>query len=142
MYLARAVAYARNAPKQFTPVDGDPKDDPHLEREFTVDMDSHVICHSDVEGFYVPIDFRHPIFDDHIWGGWLGSSQRALAELVRTAPLLEIPLRKGKLSDKEAKLIAEEKDRAHPCWRERRVWLKFFEAARHSIDFGTAISFG
>jgi hypothetical protein len=105
-------------------------------------MDSHIICHSDVEGFYVPIDFRDPIYDDRIWGEWLGSSQRALAELVLAAPLLGIPLRKGRLSDKAARLIAEEEDDAHPCWRERRVWLKFFEAARLSVEYGTAISFG
>jgi hypothetical protein len=142
-FLARAIAYARQAPKEFTPVgDNDPKEDRRLEHEFTVYMDSHIICHSDVEGFYVPVDFHNPIYDDRIWGEWLGSSQRALAELVLAAPLLGIPLRKGKLSDKAARLIAEEDDGAHPCWRERRVWLKFFEAACHSIAFGTAISFG
>ena len=58
------------------------------------------------------------------------------------SPLLGIRLRRGKLSDQAARVIAEEPDGAHPCWRERRVWLKFFEAARNSIAFGTAIRFG
>jgi hypothetical protein len=31
---------------------------------------------------------------------------------------------------------------AHPCWRERKVWLKFFEAAWLSLEFGTGVVFG
>jgi hypothetical protein len=142
-YFARAIAYARQAPTEFTPVGKeDPAADRRLDRERSVAMDSHIICHSDCEGFYVPVDFTDPIYDDRIWGEVLGSSQRALAELVLAAPLLGIPLRRGKLSDKAARLIAEEEDGTHPCWRERRVWLKFFEAAHNSIALGTAISFG
>jgi hypothetical protein len=52
-----------------------------------------------------------------------------LAELVLAAPLLRVPVRDGELSDEAARVIAEESDGAHPCRRERRVWLKFFEAA-------------
>jgi hypothetical protein len=142
-FFVRAIAYARQAPKEFTPVGKeDPAKDKRLDRELSVKMDSHIICHSECEGYYVPVDFPNPICDDRVLGGWLGSSQGALAELVLAAPLLEIPLRKGKLSDKAARVIAEEDEGACPCWRERRVWLKFFEAARNSIAFGTAISFG
>jgi hypothetical protein len=142
-FFVRAIAYARQAPEEFTPVgEEDPAEDRLLDRELSVEMDSHIICHSECEGYYVPVDFPDPICDDRVLGGWLGSSQGALAELVLAAPLLAIPLRKGKLSDKAARVLAEEDEGAHPCWRERRVWLKFFEAARNSIAFGTAISFG
>lgn len=142
-HFARAVAYARQAPAEFTPVDReDPAADRRLDRERSVAMDSHVICHSESEGYYVPVDFRDPIYDDRVAGGVLGSSQRAVAELVAVAPLLGVPLRSGALGDRTARAIAREPDGAHPCWRERRVWLKFFEAARNSVAFGTAISLG
>ncbi len=49
----------------------------------------------------------------------VGSSPRALAELVLTAPLLGIPLKRKKLSDKQAQALAQEEREAHPCWRER-----------------------
>jgi hypothetical protein len=142
-YFGRAIAYARQAPNEFTPLGrGDPAADRRLDRERSVAMDSHIICHSDCEGYYVPVDFRDPIYDDRAVGRVLGSSQRVLAELVLAAPLLGIPLRSGELSDEAAREIAEELEGAHPCWRERRVWLKFFEAARNSVAFGTAIVFG
>jgi hypothetical protein len=114
-YFARAIAYARQAPTEFTPVGReDPAADRRLDRERSVAMDSHIICHSDCEGFYVPIDFRHPIYDDRIWGEVLGSSQRALAELVLAAPLLGIPLRKG---NGFPAALARELDRSR--WRRR-----------------------
>jgi hypothetical protein len=141
-YFARAIAYARQAPTEFTQVGReDPAKDKRLDRERSVKMDSHIICHSDCEGYYVPVDFPDPIYDDRICGGVLGSSQRALAELVLAASLLGIPLRGGELSDEAARVIAEEPEGAHLCWRERQVWLKFFEAARNSIAIGTAIVF-
>jgi hypothetical protein len=143
-YLARAIAYARQAPGEFRPArEGeDPAKDRRLDRERSVAMASHVICHSDSEGFYVPIDFPEPIHDDRVVGGVLGSSQRALAELVLAAPLLGVPLRDGELSDEAARAIAEETRGAHPCWRERQVWLKLFEAARLSVQLRTAVVFG
>jgi hypothetical protein len=62
-YLRRAVAFARQAPEQFCPVaEGEnPADDARIDRELSVVLDSHLICHSDCEGFYVPIDFPEPL---------------------------------------------------------------------------------
>jgi hypothetical protein len=147
-YLRRAVAFARQAPEEFHPVkDGeDPANDEKIDRELSVIMDSHVICHSDSEGFYVPLDFPEPLYDnrdaDGLVGGILGSSQRALQELVQAAPLLSIPVRDGDLSDDEANLILQEEEGSHPYWIERYAWLYFFDRLRASIAIRSAVVFG
>jgi hypothetical protein len=145
-YLRRALAYARQAPDEFHPVpEGEkPTADAWLDEEQFSYMDSHIICHSDCEGFYVPIDFPKPLYDDGdygVVGRILGSSIRGLAELGQVAPLLGISLQDGVLSDREAAVIAQEMDVSQPYWIERQVWLTFFEALRNSIEFGTAVVF-
>jgi hypothetical protein len=145
-YLRRAIAFARQAPDQFCPVaeDADPSADERLDREYSVFLDSHLICHSDTEGFYVPIDFPEPLYEDQegeLPGGILGSSQRALQEVCQAAPLLGIPLEDGKLSDEAARSIAKEEYRPNCYWIERQVWLTMFEALRHSLEFKCAVEF-
>lgn len=137
-YLRRAVAYARQAPKEFAPnLPGDPTLDPRVDRELSVLMDSHLICHSDGDGFYVPIDFPEPLYSDN---GVLGSSQAAMRELVLVAPLLGIRLKKGRLPD----AVADElnTDRDNPLRTERYVWFKLFERFRFSIEAGAVVTFG
>jgi hypothetical protein len=147
-YLRRAVAFARQAPNQFCPVaEGEnPANDERIDEELSVVMDSHLICHSDCEGFYVPFDFPVPLYDDQeeggLPGGIMGSSQRALQETMQAASLLGIPLVEGNLSDDAAKHIAEEPDGSHLYWIERKVWLTMFEAFRHSIEYKCAVVFG
>ncbi|MFF7454436.1 hypothetical protein [Kitasatospora sp. NPDC008115] len=55
---------------------------------------SHLICHADNAGYYVPVDFADPLFlpaDAGVAGaGMVGSSQRLLHELVGLAPALGI----------------------------------------------------
>ncbi len=146
-YLRRAVAFARQAPEEFcpTPQDWDPGTDERMDRELSVSMDSHLICHSDCEGFYVPTDFPEPLYSTKeikIQGAILGSSQRTLQEVRQAAPLLGIRLVKGNLSDAAARKIAEEEDGAHPYWIERKVWLTMFEAFRLSVEYKSAVVFG
>jgi hypothetical protein len=147
-YLRRAVAHAMRGRKKLTPCTGDPMEDDLYDRVL-FSCESHVICHSDCGGFYVPIDFPEPLYDDLpdddddcIEGGILGSSQGAMRELVLVAPLLKIRLTRGRLSDKEAAKIDKEEEGDTPFGTERYVWLKFYEAARLSIEYGTAIVFG
>lgn len=147
-YLRRALAFARQAPDEFCPApDGwNPSEDERLDDELSIHMDSHLICHSDTEGFYVPIDFPEPLYDDEEGkipgGGILGSSQHALQEIIQVAPLLGIPLKVGHLSDEVAKSIAHEADESHPYWIERKVWLTMYEAFRRSIEYKCAVVFG
>lgn len=139
-YLRRAVAYARHAPDKFTPSTGDPTEDPLVEDELCVHMDSHLICHSDGDGFYVPIDFPEPLYDDAEPGiGTLGSSHAAMRELVLVALLLGIRLDGNELPDAVADEINAERD--GPLRAERYVWLKLFERFRQSIEQKAAVWF-
>lgn len=145
-HLRRAVAYARRAPEKFAQIDRDqePSKDPYIDRELSVWMDSHLICHSDGEGFYVPIDFPEPLYAEaefSITGDIVGSSQRLLAELIQAAPLLEIHLEEhGRLSDEEAANLRDLD--SHRYGLERLVWFAYYEAARASVEYKTVISFG
>lgn len=140
-YLRRAVAYARHAPKRFTPCTGDPTADPLVDRELSVHFDSHLICHSDCDGFYVPIDFPEPLYEDAGTGiGQLGSSHAALRELVLTAPVLGIRLRNGALPDAVADELNAERD--GPLRTERYAWFKFYERFRRSVEQEAAAWFG
>lgn len=146
-YLRRAVAFARQAPDEFRPLAAgdDPTTDSRVDREIFVMMDSHLICHSDCEGYYVPIDFPDPLYDDRggkLPGGILGSSQQAMRELLLTAPLLGIRAPEGVLADEGAAEIANEPERANPYWIERKVWLELFDRLSYGIEHKSAVSFG
>jgi hypothetical protein len=52
---------------------------------------SHLMCHSDAEGYYVPIDFELVIFDKDV-GGWLGSSIWLKQELEELAEKMRFEL--------------------------------------------------
>jgi hypothetical protein len=92
----------------------------------------------------VPVDFPDPLADPEgrLPGRVLGSSQRALADLVRTAPLLGVRLEGRELSDAAAWVIAKKPDGSHPYWIERKVWLAMFEAFRLSVEHGCAVVYG
>lgn len=145
-YLHRAVAYARRAPNEFRPIsEGEnPRKDKRIDAELYTFAESHLICHSDTEGYFVPIDFPDVLVDQEgrLPGRILGSSQQVLVELVRTAPLLGIQLERQNLSDEAAWAIAKEPDESHPHWIERKVWLAMFEAFRLSVEHGCAVVFG
>ena len=134
-YLRRAFARVREG-QPLTPVapGDDPLDDPVVESATDM-MDSHLLCHSDAEGFYVPVDFARILVDadDRVPGGLVGSTYRLMAELVEVAPALGIALVDGRLSDADAARLAAENDEQAPYWRERLVWLALYESARVSI---------
>ena len=146
-YLRRAYArQAKDAQWMATPLaDGDdPANNPALEEQ-SESLGSHLVCHSDAEGFYLPIDFPDPLFADSpesdVPGGIVGSSQRLLAELVLVAPALGITLREGQLSDAEADRIDGLASSEEGLHRELSSWLALFEAARLSVENKTAVVF-
>ena len=117
-------------------------DDAYVEEESMM-MTSHLLCHSDSEGYYIPVDFQDVIFDDTLPGGMLGSSQRLREELIEVAPKLGISINQTSVSDSEvARLnqIAVGEDEVL-FFRECCVWLALFEACRVSIECRTAICF-
>jgi hypothetical protein len=103
-------------------------------------MDSHLLMHSDAEGFYVPQSFRDPICDDRVPGGFVGSSQRLRYELYRVGPGIGIPIKNGKLPPEVEEKLAH-LDGPDPLLREKMVWFALFEATRISIDHKTLIVF-
>ncbi len=121
----------------------DPADDPLLEDEYAM-MRSHLICHSDAEGFYLPVDFEDILFDDRdeIPGGIVGSSLALLAELTDLAPALGISLDEGVLGDDEAARLKDDIETEEGIWIEKVVWLSLYESARLSVAHRTAILFG
>ncbi|MGK5073177.1 hypothetical protein [Janthinobacterium sp. ZB1P44] len=144
--LRRAYAQARlDAQWRATPLaEGeDATQDPVLEAAQD-DFDSHLICHSDCEGFYFPLVFEEVIFADEenaLLGGMLGSSYSLRAELVTVAPALGIFLLGDELSDEEAARINARIDDEDGLERELIAWLAAYEACRLSIEHKTAIVF-
>lgn len=147
-YLRRAYAHRASSPGWMaTQVeDGvDPSEDPVVE-DVLYSSQSHLVCHSDAEGFYVPVDFDEVLYsepddDEQLAGGMLGSSYRLLDELVLVAPALGISLVDGQLSDAEAERIGKLIDADEGLYREYVSWLRLYESARLSIAHKTAIVF-
>lgn len=106
-------------------------------------FDSHLLMHSDAEGFYVPVEFDEPIFSDDVPGAMLGSSPRLLRELVKVAPFLSIELdATGELTGgARQKLLDADANENTPYYREYVVWHSLYEAARLSIAHQTMIVF-
>jgi hypothetical protein len=127
-----------------TPAGEDPTEDEVLDEEMYM-FASHLLCHSDCGGFYIPIEFDEILVDDdkhdRIPGGLLGSSYRLMAELIAIAPKLGIELDCGHLSEAEAAKIDRECEAQTGLWIEKIVWLSLFEASRSSIKHKTAICF-
>lgn len=146
-YLRRAYAHRSANPSWMAqPLDHnvDPAADPLVDDELCL-MCSHLICHSDAEGFYFPIDFSDVLFadseDSSLPGGMLGSSYRLLEELEVVAPALGIRLIDGRLPDEEAARINELARSGEGIYRELCSWLALHEAGRLSIELKTAIVF-
>lgn len=146
-YLRRAYAHRLADPSWIaSPLQDnlDPADDPLVQDELDL-LRSHLICHSDAEGFYLPIDFADVLIEDadepSLPGAMLGSSYRLLEELCLVAPTLGIRLSDGQLADDEAARIDALAGRGNGIHRELCAWLALYEAARLSIELKTAIVF-
>ena len=141
-YLRRAYALMRLG-RQVSPVSGDDltSADEQIIEEVTMQMDSHLLCHSDVEGLYVPVEFMDPIIDDQLAGATLGSSQKLRKELVEVASSIDINLEEDQLGPEQLAQLDDEANEGHRFETERVVWLTLFEAAAASIEHKTAILF-
>jgi len=144
-YLRRAFAYTR-ANKPVTPMeDGcDPALDPVLDDEYSLHMDSHLCCHSDAEGFYLPLEMPVLYGDDHLHvaGGMVGSSIGLLRELRTVASAIGVVFDGEQLPDDVAVRVHDES--AHEktaLWREQMVWLALWSNATVSARAKTAIVF-
>lgn len=142
-YLRRYYAYAVSKPDWIPTLvkdNQDPASDLVYQEEMLM-FYSHLLCHSDSEGFYLPIKFDEVIFDGRIPGEILGSSYQLLKELEQIAPKLDIKLTNNILSKEEAERINNLAESQEGFFREYSTWIALYEAARLSIENKTAISF-
>ena len=144
-YLRRAYAHAHAGAKSVPPCpDGeDPAADELIDEELTMHMDSHLVCHSDCEGFYVPIDFADVLYSPdelEIPGCMVGSSVALLRELRLVAEPLGIELTRSAPTARTLADLAAIDD-THPLWRERLVWQTLWVNASASVERRTAIVF-
>lgn len=144
-YLRRAYALVLRG-RPVTPVAGRLTEaDEELILDETSMLSSHLLCHSDTAGYYVPLALGDPLFLDEgervAGGGMVGSSRALLAELRQVAPAIGVRLEPdGSLSDAEARRLYDTAD-DHPFSREQTVWLTLHEACVDSLATGAAIVF-
>jgi hypothetical protein len=141
-YLRRAVAY-QLCEEPLMPATAHPDKDELLAEEYYM-LRSHLICHSDSAGFYLPLDFSDPVYDTkatRVAGGVVGSSFAVRRELQAVAPLLGIELLDGALPKAQAAQIANEAEGENAFWIERQVWLALYDSVDFSLQHGTAIVF-
>lgn len=140
-YLRRAYALQHNGDK-VTEVDGDiSTQDEALIDDLSQKMSSHLLCHSDAEGYYVPQDFSQVILSDELPGVLLGSTNRLWNELKEVAPHLRIELVDGMLTPGTEQALREFNE-DHPFHRERVAWFALYENCQYSLQFKTLITFG
>ncbi|GAA1959687.1 hypothetical protein [Kitasatospora viridis] len=138
--LGEPVTPARRvSPEQY-------EEDLELVDEETYLFDSHLLCHSDCEGYYIPVDLGDPLFlpaDSGVPGGaMVGSSQNLLTELHSFAPALGIhPNPDGSLPPAEAARLATLLD-DEPFEPELFTWHQLHQACHASVASGRAIVFG
>jgi hypothetical protein len=114
----------------------------NLVQDVAIDlMDSHLLSHSDAEGFYLPQAFRDLLCDDRLPGGFAGSLPQLLKELERVAPAIGIQLENGILPPVEEDKLARIDDDADPFYREKIVWFSLYEAAKLCMVHGTLLVF-
>jgi len=139
-YLRRAYAlvFKGRPVTPVTSVEEMARDDHHVEGVAS-NLTSHLLCHDDNQGYYVPARFNDPVF---IRGdlGFVGSSHELLRELLVVAPAIGITLQPdGTLDDATAEALLE--NDGDPYAIEQTAWLTLHEACRASIEHGNAIVF-
>jgi hypothetical protein len=143
-YLRRAYAL-RFEGRPVTPVvNGDLSDGDRYVADASSMLSSHLLCHSDSAGYYVPVPVDDPLFlpreSGIAGGGMVGSSHGLLKELIRIAPDIGVRLEgDATLNDAEAQRLLD--NQADPYRIEQMVWLTLHEACRASIESGQPIIF-
>jgi hypothetical protein len=139
-YLRRVYALHR-LQKEITPTNGELNDkDDSFVAEVTDLMDSHLLCHSDAEGYYVPIEFDEVIFSDDLPGAMLGSSQKLFAEILDISNYIGVEVVDGEILQDTYNELAEASEE-HQFYIERVVWFTLYEHCKNSIKNNTLIQF-
>lgn len=141
-YLRRFAVRLRLDPG-WTPTLIEDPDEDEVYRSFFKDyfdapelLTSHLVCHADSDGLYVPIDFEEVIHDRRLPGRLLGSSVRLLGELRALAAPLGVRF-DGDRPDVNDRDLEEDV----PYFRELYSWQSLYDAARLSVALKSAIAF-
>ena len=106
---------------------------------------SHLLCHADDAGYYIPVAFDDPLFlpegAEIAGAGMVGSSQALLAELIGIAPALGIELDEKGGPTARAGTDLEATPSDDPFEPERYAWCRLYEACRAGIASGRAVVF-
>jgi hypothetical protein len=104
---------------------------------------SHLLCHCDDAGYYVPVDFDDPLFLSdaaNVEGaGMVGSSQRLLAELSGVAASIGINPGDERETERPGLVVGTATDR--PFQTERFACHQLYRACLASITGGHAVVF-
>ena len=119
------------------PLDFAPDVDPLLAREAD-HADSHLCCHADAEGYYLPRPLPALLADDA--GGLIGSAVALLDELRAVAPLLDIPVTDAGVTSAVAYSLLEA-DALDPLRGERIAWGALWATATASVASGALLVF-
>jgi hypothetical protein len=102
------------------------------------ELGSHLICHGDSEGWYIPRPLREPVYVDD--AGWIGATGNLLSELRQLAPSLGIPLEEGLPS--AATLDAIDNEEGEDGLEiDRLAWAILFDNARLAYAHGAILLF-
>ena len=150
-YLRRIAAHIWNNGKLPGPGDRNVPDDPLiLDAICMVNATpfQHLLCHSDSQGYYLPIDFEDVIYPDRklkIAGEMIGSSYRLLAKCERLAAVLELPLDLDHNDKSVWEAVEHQGAKSKEKWQsygiESFTCLALVNACRVSIQVGAAIVF-
>ena len=109
----------------------------------------HLVCHSDADGYYVPVDFSQVLNTDQsvsLTGGYLGSSVRLQHECQTLAKHLELPEELDFDTDDDDEWKQLKKATRGAAWHqypiEAFVCVVLLQACEWSIKQRAAIEFG
>jgi hypothetical protein len=148
-YLRRLAAYLDHSGRTPPPGDKSAAEDPILQQYYEsniVGRFDHLICHSDADGFYLPIDFLDVLFPDAGFGivGGVGSTIQLLRECEHLAQILEIPKHLDENS-KELYDASNSQGEGSCLWEkygiESYICVRLMRGCQHSIRTQAAIVF-
>ena len=114
---------------------------PKLREKIYYDLDSHLICHSDFDGYYLPIEFEKVVFDE-ITHEYIGSSYKLNNELKDLADIFDINTDFTKhLSRNEFDGFLEDLDVNDIYYSHKQFILLLYYSSLLSIKYKSAIVF-
>ncbi|MBE9207932.1 hypothetical protein IQ244_15650 [Nostoc sp. LEGE 06077] len=139
-----AARFIENRGWNPTVEDSNKKDIPTYLGDYIFELKkSHLICHSDCNGYYLPIDFETVIYDQNLPGYWLGSSIYLVKELEYLAELLSFNL--GEFTPNLNKVYEQRKEeldnKSDFLSVHKSLLLDLYNVAQASVEYGSAIAF-